>query len=145
DVDLATRRARVAGGTAGELQNVANKPLLDDYVAVVEELEQLAPRAVLRGSEWSDALSSLAARFRLETDLDVEAANAIDDVCALFRRWPSTRFDTTVVIDAIEQHELSPVTRPPSPVIATDVMSFRGRSVTHLFAVRMQDDLFPQR
>jgi RecB family exonuclease len=145
DVDLATRRARVAGGTAGELQNVANKPLLDDYVAVVEELEQLAPRTVLRGSEWSDALSSLAARFRLETDLDVEAANAIDDVCALFRRWPSTRFDTSVVIDAIEQHDLSPVPRPSSPVIATDVMSFRGRSVAHLFAVRMQDDLFPQR
>ena len=145
DVDLATRRARVAGGTAGELRNVADKPLLDDYVAVVEELEQLAPRAVLRGSEWSDALSSLAGRFRLETDLDVEAANAVDDVCALLRRWPSTRFDTSIVIDALEQHDLSPVTPHPSPVIATDVMSFRGRSVAHLFAIRMQDDLFPQR
>jgi len=145
DADLATRRARVAGGTASELQNVAHKPMLDDYVAVVEELEQIAPPAVLRGSEWSDALSSLAARFRLETDLDVEAANAIDGVCALFRRWPGTRFDTSIVIDAIEQSDL-PAARGSLPaVIATDVMSFRGRSVAHLFAVRMQDGLFPQR
>ncbi|HKS25065.1 MAG TPA: hypothetical protein VJZ76_19880, partial [Thermoanaerobaculia bacterium] len=143
DVDLATRRARVAGGMASELQNVAHKPMLDDYVAVVEELEQLAPPAVLRGSEWSDKLSSLASRFRLETDLDIEAANAIDDVCALLRRWPSTRFDTSIVIDAIEQHEIGGAAT--GGVITSDVMSFRGRSVAHLFAVRMQDDLFPQR
>ncbi|HYU27292.1 MAG TPA: hypothetical protein VEO74_18920, partial [Thermoanaerobaculia bacterium] len=76
DVDLATRRARVAGGTASELQNVARKPMLEDYVAVVAEIEQIAPPAVLRGGEWSEALASLAARFRLETDLDVEAAAA---------------------------------------------------------------------
>jgi RecB family exonuclease len=145
DVDLATRRARVAGGTASELQNVARKPLLEDYVAVVAELEQIAPPAALRGAEWSEALASLAARFRLETDLDLEAAEAIDDVCALFRRWPNTRFDASLVIDAIEQHEINPVPRPLSPVLCSDVMSFRGRSVEHLFAIRMQDDLFPQR
>jgi len=143
EVDLATRRARVAGGTASELRNVAQKPFLDDYVAAVEELEQLAPPAALRGAEWSETLASLAARFRLETDLDVEAASAIDDVCALFRRWPATRFDTGAVIDAIEQHEIGDAAG--SGVIVTDVMSFRGRSVSHLFAVRLQDDLFPQR
>jgi ATP-dependent helicase/DNAse subunit B len=143
DVDLATRRARVAGGTASELQNVAHK--LADYVAVVAELEQLAPPAVLRGSEWSETLASLASRFKLETDQDIEAANAIDEVCALFRRWPTTRFDTSLVIDALEQHDLPPAPCALRPVIATDVMSFRGRSVEHLFAVRMQDDLFPQR
>src|SRR5437588_11781661 len=143
DVDLATRRARVAGGTASELQNVARKPMLEDYVAVVAELEQIAPPAVLRGGEWSEALASLAARFRLETDLDVDAAAAIDEVCALFRRWPNTRFDASLVIDAIEQHEIGGAQAPG--VIASDVMSFRGRSVEHLFAIRMQDDLFPQR
>src|SRR4029078_12825379 len=74
-----------------------------------------------------------------------EAANASDAVCALFRRWPSTRFDTSVVIDAIEQHDL-PAARSSLPaVLSSDVMSFRGSSVMHLFAVRMQDDLFPQR
>src|SRR5207253_6544887 len=114
---------RVAGGTASELQNVARKPMLEDYVAVVAELEQVAPPAVLRGGEWSEALASLATRFRLETDLDVEAAEAIDEVCALFRRWPSTRFDASLVIDAIEQHDLSPVPCPLSPVACSDVMS----------------------
>ena len=145
DVDLATRRARVAGGTASELQNVARKPMLEDYVAVVAELEQIAPPAALRGGEWSEALASLAARFRLETDLDVEAAAAIDEVCALFRRWPSTRFDASLVIDAIEQHDLPAARRSLPAVLCSDVMSFRGRSVEHLFAIRMQDDLFPQR
>src|SRR5437763_1911348 len=119
DVDMATRRARVAGGTAGELQNVARKPMLEDYVAVVAELEQIAPPAVLRGFEWSETLAALAARFRLETDLDVEAASAIDEVCALFRRWPSMRFDASLVIDAIEQHDLPPAPCALRPVIAT--------------------------
>jgi RecB family exonuclease len=141
EADVATRKARVAGGTAKELQNVAWK--IEDYVAVVAELEQLAPPAALRGVEWSETLTSLAARFKLETDLDVEAASAIDEVCALFRRWPSTRFDASLVIDAIEQHEIGG--RRASGVVASDVMSFRGRTVEHLFAIRMQDDLFPQR
>ena len=141
EADVATRKARVAGGTAKELQNVAWK--IEDYVAVVAELEQLAPPTALRGVEWSETLMSLAARFKLETDLDVEAASAIDAVCALFRRWPSTRFDASLVIDAIEQHQIGG-TRT-SGVIASDVMSFRGRTVEHLFAIRMQDDLFPQR
>src|SRR5437763_667652 len=143
DVDLATRRARVAGGTASELQNVARKPMLEDYVAVVAELEQIAPPAVLRGGEWSEALASLNAGFRLETDLDVEAGAAMDEVCALFRRWPSARFEAGLVIDAIEQHEIGKTSA--AGVIVSDVMSFRGRSVEHLFAIRMQDDLFPQR
>jgi RecB family exonuclease len=141
EADVATRKARVAGGPASELQNIAWK--IEDYIAVVAELEQLAPPAALRGFEWSETLSSLAARFRLETDLDVEAASAIDEVCALFRRWPSTRFDTSLVIDAIEQHEIGGART--SGVVASDVMSFRGRTVEHLFAIRMQDDLFPQR
>jgi len=143
ELDVATRKARVAGGSASELQNVAWR--IEDYVAVVAELEQLAPPAALRGAEWSETLMSLAARFKLETDLDVEAASAVDEVCALFRRWPNTRFDASLVIDAIEQHHLSPVPCSLSPVIVSDVMSFRGRTVEHLFAIRMQDDLFPQR
>ncbi len=52
------------------------------------------------------------------------------------------------VIDAIEQASLheQPANLSQTPVIwAGEIARFRGRSFQHLFAVRMQDDVFPQR
>ena len=137
DVDAATRRARIAGGTSAELAPFRNqrKRELDEYLALVAELEELTP-------------SLDPSRFRLETEEDLAAAEAIDEVAALFRRtavW-NRGLDVPSMLDALER-----VTLPaPQPgdlprIWCGDVMRFRGRWFEHLFAVRMQDDVFPQR
>jgi ATP-dependent helicase/DNAse subunit B len=149
EIDVATRRARIAGGAVHELRGVKVKPFIDDYLAVVAELEEItAPLAAqLRGVEWSAALASLLARFRLDSERDLAAANELDAIAAVFRRAGSLRFDTHAVVDLIEQHALPAASRDDArPVIwAGDLLKFRGRSFDHLFAVRMQDDVFPQR
>jgi ATP-dependent helicase/DNAse subunit B len=147
DLDVATRRARIAGGTVKELAAVQRRPFIDDYLDVVAELEEVtAPLAAqLRGTQWSDALAALVVRFRLETQQDVEAANEIDAIAAIFRRAGALRFDATAIIDLIEQHSLAIPSSDLPRVWAGDLLKFRGRSFEHLFAVRMQDDVFPQR
>jgi ATP-dependent helicase/DNAse subunit B len=147
ELDVATRRARIAGGTTAELATVQRRAFIDDYLAVVGELEEITARLAtqLRGNQWSDALAALVARFRLETEQDVEAANELDAIGAIFRRAGALRFDAAAVVDLIEQHALS-ISSPELPrVWAGDLLKFRGRSFEHLFAVRMQDDVFPQR
>ncbi|MCU1229379.1 MAG: hypothetical protein JWO97_2263 [Acidobacteria bacterium] len=147
DLDVATRRARIAGGTVKELAAVQRRPFIDDYLDIVAELEEVtAPLAAqLRGTQWSDALAALVVRFRLETQQDVEAANELDAIAAIFRRAGALRFDATAIIDLIEQHSLAIPSRELPRVWAGDLLKFRGRSFEHLFAVRMQDDVFPQR
>ncbi|MEA2568725.1 MAG: ATP-dependent helicase/nuclease subunit [Acidobacteriota bacterium] len=147
DLDVATRRARIAGGTVKELAAVQRRPFIDDYLDVVAELEEVtAPLAAqLRGTQWSDALAALVVRFRLETQQDVEAANEIDAIAAIFRRAGALRFDATAIIDLIEQHSLATPANDLPRVWAGDLLKFRGRSFEHLFVVRMQDDVFPQR
>jgi RecB family exonuclease len=148
-IDLATRRARIAGGTSDELKPLARNAALDTYVAVLGEIESITPAATLGGSEVADFFANAITRFRIETELDLAAAEAIDKIAATFRRtakWNVT-FDAATVLDAFAQETVkSPVPRNPLPTIfCADVMRFRGRSFTHLFAIRMQDDLFPQR
>lgn len=145
DIDFATRKSRIAGGSSEELAKVATRRPLDDYAAAVAELEAVAPPPVLRGAEWRERLELLASKFRVETERDVDALDAIDDVARLFARWPSTSFDNGAVLDALEHCELPGDGSALPAVIATDVMSFRGRAFEHVFVVRMQDDLFPQR
>jgi hypothetical protein len=152
--DLETRRARIAGGTSEELRTVRRKNrTLDDYVALVAELESLvrdveplggAPR---HGREWSELLTRFASLFRVETTTDVAAVEAIDEVAALFRRAQAmhARFDASSVIDALEQHSVGGAPGDPRGVWLGDVMQLRGRTFEHLFVIRMQDDLFPQR
>jgi hypothetical protein len=161
--DAATRRARITGGTSEELRTMRTRSrIIDDYIAVVAELEALTAHID------ADFLPRLGSLFRLETDTDLAAAATLDEIAAVFVRakaW-NRGFDANAVIDAIEQEsvvgsQLS-VVRGPSPAPETadnrqpatdniprvwsgDVMRFRGRSFTHLFVVRMQDDVFPQR
>ena len=135
--DYETRRNRIAGGTSEELAPLRQRsPVIDDYIALVAELEDLLD------SLDFERLSSL---FRLETELDLQAAGKLDDLAAVFKRLRST--DAASFIDAIE-HETLPCPPPSAlrpPVWAGDVMRFRGRSFKHLFVLRMQDDRFPQR
>jgi len=141
--DYETRRARVAGGTSEELAPLRNRShAIDDYIALVAELEELTL------ARDFDRLGSL---FRVETELDLAAAARLDELATIFRRMRSN--DAPSFIDAIEHLSLpssssssssSPI--PPfPPVWLGDVMRFRGRSFAHVFAIRMQDDLFPQR
>jgi RecB family exonuclease len=144
--DAATRRARIAGGTSEELRTMRTRPgVIEDYIEIVAELEAMTSTIDV---ELTSRLGSL---FRIETDLDLAAATKLDEIAAVINRaraW-NRGFDAPAVIDAIEQESLSwrPSTadRQLPTVWAGDVMRFRGRSFTHLFVVRMQDDIFPQR
>ncbi|HEX6159720.1 MAG TPA: hypothetical protein VF111_06115, partial [Thermoanaerobaculia bacterium] len=137
EVDAATRRARIAGGTSAELAPFRNQRRreLDDYLALVAEIEELTP-----------ALDP--SRFRIETGEDLAAAEAIDEVAALFRRaavW-NRGLDVPSMLDALERVMLPAADDSDLPRIwCGDVMRFRGRWFEHVFAVRMQDDVFPQR
>ncbi|MEA2237091.1 MAG: ATP-dependent helicase/nuclease subunit [Thermoanaerobaculia bacterium] len=149
EIDLATRRARIAGDTSDELRPLARSAAIDAYVEVLAEIESITPAAMLSGGEVAEFLASAITRFRMETELDLAAAEAIDKIAATFRRtatW-NVPFDAATILDAFAQESVpAPSAREPLPTIfCADVMRFRGRSFTHLFAIRMQDDLFPQR
>ncbi|HEX8408147.1 MAG TPA: PD-(D/E)XK nuclease family protein [Thermoanaerobaculia bacterium] len=139
--DAATRRARIAGGTSEELRRMRNRPrVVDDYIALVAELEELTA---------SLDLAQLASRFRIETDEDLMAAERLDEVASLFKRTPRAIAADVIdadVIDAMQHESLSAPRTANRPLVwAGELLRFRGRSFTHLFAVRMQDDVFPQR
>ena len=148
-IDLATRRARIAGGTSEELKPLARNAVIDTYLAIVAEVEAITPGAMLSGIEVANFLANAITRFRIETELDLAAAEAIDTIAATFRgtaTW-NVQFDAATILDAFAQESLKgspPVSQLPT-IFCADVMRFRGRSFTHLFAIRMQDDLFPQR
>src|SRR5438270_2298058 len=147
EIDMATRRFGIAGGTSEELKPIARHSAIDAYVAVLAEIEPLAPEATLSAAETSDFLTNTLSRFAIETELDLAAAEAIDKIAATFRRtnpW-NVRFDAATIIDALQNESLKSSNAPLPEIFCSDVMRFRGRSFAHLFAVRMQDDLFPQR
>jgi RecB family exonuclease len=131
ETDLAARRARIAGGTSEELRRMRTRSrAIEDYISLVAELETM-PFDVTR--------------FRLETDSDLAAAETLDEIATLVKRTAgATQAD---LIDAIEHAtNRQPSTGNRQPVIwAGELLRFRGRSFPHLFAVRMQDDVFPQR
>lgn len=133
-VDAATRRARVAGGTSEELRVLRNRSrLIDDYIALVAEVESLDPTNV----------GSLA---KIETAEDLAAAELLDEIRDVFVRANALN-DTPSLIDAIEHatltHRLPPTADRPL-IYAGPLLNFRGRTVDHLFVVGMQDDVFPQ-
>lgn len=150
--DLETRKARIAGGASEELRPLAKRPIVDDYIAVVAEWEALtAPlTAPMTGNDWGSFLTKALSLFKPETALDLRATDAFDELAARFRAvngW-NTRFDLTTVEDAVAQETLTQSAAPSAgqPVIwCGDVMRMRGRTFEHLFAIRMQDDVFPQR
>jgi ATP-dependent helicase/DNAse subunit B len=148
EIDMATRRYGIAGGTSKELEPISRNAAVDAYVAALAEIEPLAPEATLSAAETADFLANALSRFAIETDLDLVAAEAIDDIAATFRRtspW-NVRFDAATIIDALQNEAIrQPTADTRHPVFCSDVMRFRGRSFAHLFAVRMQDDVFPQR
>jgi PD-(D/E)XK nuclease superfamily len=139
--DADTRRARIAAGTSAELRLVRrNSRALDDYMNVVAEIEAL--------TELSAVELLSAPLFAIETDVDLAALDEVAAVAEIFRRamaW-NIRFDNAAVIDALEQRTLGTGEGAcRTQVFLGDVMKFRGRSFEHLFVVRAQDDLFPQR
>ncbi|HJT17291.1 MAG TPA: PD-(D/E)XK nuclease family protein [Thermoanaerobaculia bacterium] len=135
DVDKATRRARISGGASADIRNANNDAAIEQYRAVVAELEAI-PMAVDR----------IAARFRIDTELDLAALAKLDDIAALVARWKH-KVDRETILELIAQTELrQPTTDNRQPVVwAGDVMKFRGRSFEHLFVIRAQESTLPQR
>jgi len=134
-IDMATRNARISGGRPGDIRNPSGDPAIEDFRAVVGELEA------------ATGLRQIAERFRLDTELDLGAAAAIEDVAALLSRW-NQHVDPEMLIELLGQQTLPQHAAPStqhSVVWAGDVMQFRGRSFDHLFVIRMQDGAFPQR
>jgi len=147
EIDMATRRYGIAGGTSAELKSISRNAAVDAYVALLAEIEPLAPESTLSANETADFLTNTLNRFAIETESDLIAAEAIDDIAATFRRtnpW-NVRFDAATIIDALQNESLATPHAPLPEIFVSDVMRFRGRSFAHLFAVRMQDDVFPQR
>jgi RecB family exonuclease len=147
EIDMATRRYGIAGGTSKELEPISRNAAVDAYVAVLAEIEPLAPDSTLSAIETADFLTNTLSRFAIETESDLAAAEAIDKIAASFRRttpW-NVRFDAATIIDALQNESLQSANAPLPEIFCSDVMRFRGRSFAHLFAVRMQDDVFPQR
>jgi RecB family exonuclease len=146
--DRETRVKRIAGGTSEELKATRRKTSreIDDYIALVAEVEGIAPEGTKRGSEWSTWLSNMASRFRVEAPVDLAAAERVDVIADLFRRADAMRttFDASAVLDALENESIEGK-GAANAVWIGDVMKFRGRTFQHTFAVRMQDDSFPQR
>jgi RecB family exonuclease len=143
DLDAATRRESIAGGTGDALRKVP------DYAAAVAEIESFTPAVALNGNDWAKLLQSIVERFRIQTDGDVEAVAAIEAIAAIFARahaW-NRRFDHEAVLDLLGTPALagSPAGFSRPVIWAGDVMRFRGRTFDHLFVARMQDDVFPQR
>lgn len=142
--DAATRQARIAGGTAEELARLRNRSqMIDAYIDLVKELDVMTAQLDL------DFLSRLGGAFRLFTEADLAAAEALDAIAAMFRHATQGADSLRVadVIDAIEQQSLPvPTTGRSGPLIwAGELPRFRGRTFEHLYAIRMQDDVFPQR
>ncbi len=148
EIDMATRRAGIAGGTSEELRALVRNSAVASYVAVVTEIESFAPDLLLSATEAAEFLSRALSRLRIESELDLAAADAIDRIAATFRRtsrW-NVRFDSGAILEALENETLQHRGAGGVPtVFASDVMRFRGRSFAHLFAIRMQDEVFPQR
>jgi len=87
--DRHTRERRIAGGSSEELLRLNRRsPLLESYIAIVAELEELTARVrqSLRGADWAEWLDDATTRFRVESERDLQALAAIDDITALFRR-----------------------------------------------------------
>jgi hypothetical protein len=147
-IDRETRAKRVAGGTSSELKAARRKttPEIDGYIALVAEVEAIAPEGSKRGSEWSAWLTNVASRFRIEAEVDLAALERVETIADLFRRADAMRttFEAAAVLDAIENESIENA-GARNAVWVGDVMKFRGRTFRHLFAVRMQDDSFPQR
>ncbi len=143
--DVETRRAQIAGGSSAALRTrSSNSFVIGDYVALVAELEKLTERID------ASFLTRAADAFRIENEIDLAAAEAIDVIADLFTRaetWNRPQ-DTQAMIDQLEQIDLNqqPTTNNQQPAVwSGDVMRFRGRTFAHLFAVRTQEGTIPQR
>src|SRR5207302_5442858 len=86
EIDMATRRYGIAGGTSEELKPIARNSAVETYVAVLGEIEPLAPEATLSATETAEFLTNTLTRFAIETESDLVAAEEIDKIAATFRR-----------------------------------------------------------
>ena len=152
-LDQATRAVGIAGGTLETLRSGKRPeryaPEIEAYLAVLSELERITAvaKAAIAAPAWGDYLELLLTHFRCESTADLDAANEIDVLITTLRRLTALRqrFDTPAILDLLERSALPTEKGTELPVWYGDVMKARGRLFQHLFIMRMQDDLFPQR
>jgi RecB family exonuclease len=158
DLDFAARRAEIAaGGSAAILALLPHldpghytTPRVEIYANTVAALERLVAGVEdsKRPAAWADWIETTLARFRLATEEDLDALAALSSLAATLRR--ADRIGGIIAGDAIaaliaDAPDLLPSRSAGPAVWFGDVMSFRGRSFDHVFAIAMRQDLFPQR
>ncbi|HVT44888.1 MAG TPA: PD-(D/E)XK nuclease family protein [Thermoanaerobaculia bacterium] len=157
--DYATRRCSIAGGDSATLRKAlpgvaVREPNLVDtierYLIAVESIEPIGLELGGRrnGDEWAAILERiLEESFGIETEDDLRAAARIDEIAGLLRRSGRSRrkVSSSLVADLIRSAEPLRIASSEPGVWLGDVMSLRGRSFAHLFAMGMQHDRFPQR
>lgn len=158
-LESATRRARISRGRrdtvlAAERRSRWDASEPDDtllrYAEIVHGLDRLTSGfgGNRTGAAWSHGLETLLAMFRVETDEDLDALEALRDIARALRRpgFATRRFDARALTRLIEDSGTLPAPAPEEPSIwFGDVMRFRGLEARHVFAIRMQNDLVPQR
>ncbi len=158
DLDDAARRAEIAAGSSAQVRallprldpNKRFTPRVAVYADTVAALEALTAGAgdARRPGAWADWIDATLARLRVDTEEDLEALAAISGVATALRRadrLPGAVSADLVVALLAEAPDLAPPRGDEPSVWLGDVMSFRGRSFDHVFAIGMRQDLFPQR
>ncbi|MFN2442004.1 MAG: PD-(D/E)XK nuclease family protein [Thermoanaerobaculia bacterium] len=156
DLDDAARRAEIPGGNSARIRRMvpsvvpwlqARIELLAETVAAFERMSRGTdePKRASMWAEWLERITD-SLRFRIEEDL--AAAESLAGLAELLR-MPAL---TETTLDALELAallgslpDLPAETPAEESVWFGDLMSFRGRSFTHVFGVAMQQEEFPQR
>lgn len=158
-LEAATRKARISRGRRDTVLAAEKRSRYEEhepdetllrYADVVDSLDRLTSGfgSGRTGAAWSHGLDTLAAMFRAETREDLDALDALRDLARALRRpgFASKRFDARTLARLMEDAGALPSPEPPEPSVwFGDVMRFRGMAVRHVFAIRMQSDLVPQR
>ncbi|MGH9456825.1 MAG: PD-(D/E)XK nuclease family protein [Thermoanaerobaculia bacterium] len=156
DLDETARRAELAAGTSASIRRILPesdehlRERLSTYAEAVAALEGLSggTEQPKRGAAWAGWLVDLTQKFRVDSDTDLAALERLVDIAETLRRIdpagsaiPPERL--VGLLEAAPDLEDAPA--GGERVWVGDLMSFRGRSFRHVFAVAMQQEIFPQR
>lgn len=152
-IDAASREAEIVGGTSATVQRAAERAELRDpegvksYLAAlrrVEELSATVPKSAT-GGKWQELLLRIVRLFDARVSSDIETIAAIEAIAAAAGSLASTdaSLDLADIIQAIDS---TVVEGEPErgDIWIGDVMKLRGRSFRSVFAISMEDDVFPQ-
>ncbi len=142
-------RPRSARSSRGS-REAGSQGTISRYAELVAALERLTAGAdePKRAGAWAAWIEGIVSLMLVETETDLEALAALSAITATLRRSDgfarAVRPETIVdLLAAAPDLEAAPAAE--RGVWLGDAMSLRGRSFDHLFAIAMQQELFPQR